>query len=99
MGSSQSALPEPVVREKLVERLRAMEIKHEQDPEKGEYVFVDEHERGPIYTPRQTNVSIRDAEQWERELLADPKVRTDIHPFDVANLMPTEPPRPLCPLL
>jgi hypothetical protein len=36
MGAAQSKIPEPVITEKLAERLRAMQLEHEKD-----YVVVD----------------------------------------------------------
>ena len=78
MGSAQSA-PAPseaVVREKLVERLQAMQVKdklRQQEVEKG-YVQVD-RDLPPAYQPMSQTVSISTTEQWEKELLEDPKNR------------------------
>lgn len=45
MGASQSKLPEPILQEKLAERLQALEVKdHQRDSEK-DYVYVDEEQR------------------------------------------------------
>lgn len=59
--------------EKLMERIRALDIEEAdtREPEK-DFVYVGEDEP-PRYMPRSTTVSIRTAEQWERELLKDPK--------------------------
>ena len=78
MGSAQSApaASEAVVREKLVERLQAMQVKdklRQQEIEKG-YVQVD-RDLPPAYQPMSQTVSISTTEQWEKELLDDPKNR------------------------
>ena len=74
MGASQSKLPEPLVQEKLTQRLYALEVRDDQvEPEK-DYVHVDgKKEVSPCkYSP---TVSISAAEQWVKELLEDPKVK------------------------
>lgn len=73
MGSSQSKLPEPFVQEKLAERLQALEIQENHAEGEKEYVYVGKEEKTPIrdYSP---TLSISAAEQWEKELLQDPKV-------------------------
>lgn len=45
MGISQSKLPEPVVQEKLAERLRAMLVKDEQHAVDVDYVHIDREAR------------------------------------------------------
>ena len=86
MGASQSKIPEPVITEKLAERLRAMQLEHEKD-----YVVVG-GESGTNYfcevncntisdialakrsLSHKEDVSISTTEKWQEELLADPKV-------------------------
>ena len=71
MGASQSKLPEPIVEEKLVERLRALDMKESRAEAEKDYVYVDDSKPSHIrYSP---TVSISTAEQWEHELLEDPK--------------------------
>ena len=74
MGASQSKLPEPLVQEKLTERLYALEVRDDQAEREKDYVHVEgKKEVSPCrYSP---TVSISAAEQWEKELLGDPKVR------------------------
>ncbi|KAI4134845.1 MAG: hypothetical protein LQ347_001184 [Umbilicaria vellea] len=74
MGSSQSKLPEPAVGEKLAERLRAMEAKESRNELEKGYVYID-GQQPPQYSPCSTTVSISTAEQWEKELMQDPKNR------------------------
>ena len=72
MGASQSKLPEPIIEEKLTERLRALEVKESRLENEKDYVY-DNDQKSPQakYSP---TVSINTAEQWEKELLEDPKV-------------------------
>ncbi|KAF2758445.1 bleomycin hydrolase [Pseudovirgaria hyperparasitica] len=76
MGSSQSKTSDAAIQEKLMERLRALEVKHEANVvnEKDEFVMVN-GELPPKYTSTRQDVSLAAAEEWERELLADPKNR------------------------
>ena len=75
MGASQSKLPEPVVQKELAERLQALEVKdvhHESDKD---YVYINKEQK--LSTSKYSStVSINAAEQWEKELLEDPKVRS-----------------------
>ena len=72
MGASQSKLPEPVIEEKLLERLRALEVKESRVESEKDYVYLDDHKiPQKDYSP---SVSISTTEQWEKELLDDPKV-------------------------
>ena len=72
MGAAQSKLPEPVVEEKLTERLRALEVKESAFEAEQDYVYVNDQRTPQImYSP---TVSINTAEQWETELMQDPKV-------------------------
>lgn len=72
MGANQS-LPTP--KEKLViERLHALEIKDQHE----DYVHVDEKAVGGSKTKFRapwTAVSVSEVENWEHELLQDPKNR------------------------
>ena len=78
MGASQSKLPEPVIEEKLVERLRALDVKEGRAEAEKDYVYVDDSRFSPTkYSP---TVSVSTAEQWEKELLEDPKVITPLIP-------------------
>lgn len=72
MGASQSKLPEPIVQEKLAERLQALLVKDLQQESEKDYVYVDQVQKlSPSeYSP---TISISAAEQWEKELLEDPK--------------------------
>jgi len=73
MGASQSKLPEPIVQEKLAERLQALLVKDTQHESEKDYVYIEQEQRlsSSKYSP---TVSISTAEQWEKELLEDPKV-------------------------
>lgn len=73
MGASQSKLPEPIVREKLEERLQALLVKDLQPESEKDYVYVDQGQKLPP-SEYSHSVSISVAEQWEKELLEDPKV-------------------------
>lgn len=77
MGNSQSNSSEVVAQEKLVERLTALQLKNrvmQQELEK-EYAHVDFKESTPVYREGSQTVSISAVEQWEKELLEDPKNR------------------------
>ncbi|KAI9869186.1 MAG: hypothetical protein M1830_005455, partial [Pleopsidium flavum] len=74
MGSAQSKMPEPAVGEKLAERLHALKVKESsRELEKG-YVYIDGQDP-PRYSPASQTVSISITEEWEKELLQDPKNR------------------------
>lgn len=81
MGASQSKVPEATVREQLVERLAALDLKLTQqeaapayDMEKDYVMLQHAHDASPSYGPRQQDISIAAAQKWQKELLADPKV-------------------------
>ncbi|KAI9833749.1 MAG: hypothetical protein M1819_003482 [Sarea resinae] len=74
MGSSQSKVPEPAVSEKLVERLRALELKYNDNGSVNGYVHLSTA-GPPSYSPAVTGVSTSRVTQWEKELLEDPKNR------------------------
>lgn len=85
MGTSQSKASEAAVREQLVERLAALDLKIKQqqytlsdDFEKDYVLLQNTNEAPPSYGPRHQDISISAAQQWQRELLSDPKVRTDL---------------------
>lgn len=72
MGAAQSKLPDPVVEERLTERLHALEVKESAFEAEQDYVYVNDQRTPQImYSP---TVSINIAEQWETELMQDPKV-------------------------
>ena len=72
MGAAQSKLPEPVVEERLTERLHALKVKESGVEAEQDYVYVSDQRTPQImYSP---TVSISIAEQWEKELMEDPKV-------------------------
>jgi bleomycin hydrolase len=77
MGNSQSNSSEAVAQKTLVEQLTALQLKNrarQQELEK-EYVHVDVMESAPVDRGGSQTVSISAAEQWEKELLEDPKNR------------------------
>ena len=77
MGNSQSTPSDAAVQEKLVEQLTALHLKNrigQQELEK-DYVQVDFKDSSPAYREGSQTVSISAAEQWEKELLEDPKNR------------------------
>ena len=77
MGNSQSNSSEAVDQKELVEQLTALHLKNrvrEQGLEK-EYIHIDLIESAPVDREGSQTVSISAAEQWEKELLADPKNR------------------------
>jgi bleomycin hydrolase len=77
MGNSQSNSSEAVAQKVLVEQLTALQLRNrvmKQEPEK-EYVHVDLIEYAPVDRGGSQTVSISAAEQWEKELLEDPKNR------------------------
>jgi bleomycin hydrolase len=77
MGNSQSNSSDVVVQEKLIEQLTALQLKNrvgQQELER-EYVHVDIKESTPVYREGSQTVSIAAAEEWEKELLEDPKNR------------------------
>src|SRR4051794_39595773 len=76
MGNSQSTQSDGVIQEKLVEQLTALQLKNrvrQQELEK-DHVQVD-FQVPPIYGQRSQTVSVSAAEQWEKQLLEDPKNR------------------------
>jgi len=85
MGASQSKLPEPIIQEKLAERLQALLVKDTPQELEKDYVHVDQEQKLSIlgYSP---TVSISAAEQWEKELLEDPKVCEFLGVSSIASL-------------
>ncbi|KAF2493510.1 peptidase C1B, bleomycin hydrolase [Lophium mytilinum] len=64
------------MRQQLVERLQALQLKHNTNVEK-DYVFIGEEssqEKVP-FAPYKTDVSTTTIEEWAKELLEDPKNR------------------------
>lgn len=74
MGAALSKASEPALEEKLAERLQTLEVKETQHEPDKDYVYVDGDAKRPTGTYSPT-VSISAAEQWEKELLEDPKNR------------------------
>ena len=77
MGNSPSTPSDAVVQDQLVEQLTALQVKskiRQQELEK-DYVQVDFKDSPPAYREGSQTVSISAAEQWEKELLEDPKNR------------------------
>jgi hypothetical protein len=76
MGSSQSSPADVARGENVVERLNALQFNEKiRQQDEDEYVQVDS--TSSRYRGSET-VSIATAEAWEKELLADPKVRTSM---------------------
>jgi bleomycin hydrolase len=77
MGNSQSTQSDAAIQEKLVEQLTALQLKNrirQQELEK-DYVQVDFKDPPPAYGEGSQTVSVSAAEQWEKQLLEDPKNR------------------------
>jgi bleomycin hydrolase len=77
MGSSQSTHSDAVTQEKLMEQLTALQLKNrirQQELEK-DHVQVDLKDPPPAYGEDSPTVSVSAAEQWEKQLLDDPKNR------------------------
>lgn len=83
MGASQSKLPESQVHEQLLERLRALDLKNRQalaEMSEKDYVVIDK--KAAMSQRRATHdISISSTQQWEKELLADPKNRLALAAF------------------
>lgn len=79
MGANQSRPSDAAVNEKLIERLQALQMKDERAiSEKDGYVVVGGGDSPPKYTATtkyQEDISATTVEEWERELLEDPKNR------------------------
>ncbi|KAF2840032.1 bleomycin hydrolase-like protein [Patellaria atrata CBS 101060] len=69
MGGSQSK-QQTSFTEKVIERLRAMELERELQMSEKEYVYVEGNTEKISY---KEDVSISAAEKWEKQLLEDPK--------------------------
>jgi hypothetical protein len=67
MGNSQSTQQQPLITEKLTERLRAMQLEHEKD-----YLLVEKF--GTYRSSLGNSVSVSTTEKWLQDLLSDPKV-------------------------
>lgn len=87
MGSAPSKqMPEAGAQEKLAEALRAMELKNERDLVEKDYVYVH-GDAPPTYEPleHQSTVSATTTEQWEKELLEDPKNKLALNALQSNN--------------
>jgi len=77
MGAQQSkSSPSQLATEKLIiERLQAFQVK-QQDSDDGEYVCIDGNEKTTRkYVSKSPSLSISTVEEWQHELLQDPKNR------------------------
>jgi len=77
MGASQSSPNDAVIQQVLVQQLQALRLKEkirQQDIER-EYVQIDTEKGIPHTYSDDPTVSIETAEEWEKQLLADPKNR------------------------
>ncbi|KAI8935273.1 hypothetical protein NX059_007861 [Plenodomus lindquistii] len=78
MGSNQSRPSDVAINEKLIERLQALQVKNDRSMnEKDGFVVVD-GEAPPKYTPNvkyRQDVSAAAIQEWEKELMEDPKNR------------------------
>ncbi|OCK74597.1 bleomycin hydrolase [Lepidopterella palustris CBS 459.81] len=80
MGTSQSKIPEAAIHEKLVERLQALHLRNETEIVDADYIYIkgEKGEAPPKYTPGisyKPDVSTTAIEEWEKELMEDPKNR------------------------
>lgn len=79
MGSNQSRPSDAAINEKLIERLQALQVRNDRTTmnEKDGFVVVGS-EAPPKYTPNvkyQQDVSAAIVQEWEQELMEDPKNR------------------------
>lgn len=79
MGNSQSSstVNEPAVEQMLVQQLQNLRTRdkiRQQEIEK-EYIHVDSEKGIPQSYSADPSLSVKEAEEWEKELLADPKNR------------------------
>lgn len=80
MGAQQSKINEAAMQEKLVERLRALEIRKNEQ----EYIMVEKNGNNvapPPYAALSRHVSVSAVENWETEVLADSKNRLAMAAF------------------
>jgi bleomycin hydrolase len=89
MGAQQSKINEAAMQEKLVERLRALEIRKNER----EYIMVEKRGNNaapPPYAALSRDVSISSVENWTSEILADSKNRLAMTAFtnsDAKNVL------------
>ena len=62
-----------VNRDQLVEKLDSLGMKNSRPGSEGSYDYIEER-ADTVSTPVESNLSIRTTEQWERQLMKDPKV-------------------------
>ena len=80
MGGSQSKLSDHVVQQELIERLQALHTKYEEPlNEKDGYVYLGQDTTSIAPASSRTfaqkqNVSADALQEWEKELMEDPKV-------------------------
>ncbi|KAF2403904.1 peptidase C1B, bleomycin hydrolase [Trichodelitschia bisporula] len=78
MGANESKIPDAVITAKLAERLRSMELENQRRSpslDEKDYVYVGEQPALSTLRAGSSDVSIDAAEDWQKELLADPKNR------------------------
>ena len=62
-----------VTGDQLVEKLDSLAIKNSRPGSEGSYDYVDE-QGDSMSTPVESTLSVQTTEQWERQLMKDPKV-------------------------
>ncbi len=75
-NTDMASTPSTVSLQELEERIRTLEVeKKRREPEK-DYVYVqnDESDEPTEFLSSSPTLSINTAEQWEKELMQDPKV-------------------------
>ncbi|KAL2059664.1 hypothetical protein ABVK25_000957 [Lepraria finkii] len=100
MGSSQSTVPEIFVPQKPSERPEALTGKEDKIQPKQDYAYIDKSMEQRPTSPCSPTVSISTTDQWEKELMEDPKVYFILYYDSLKNssLTMTEPACALCPL-
>ena len=78
-----------VTGDQLVEKLDSLAMKNSRPGSEGSYDYVDE-QGDSMSTPVENTLSVQTTEQWERQLMKDPKVppRTDPELRQVAEAKP-----------
>ena len=90
MGAEQSKPSQLAAENLIVERLKALQLKH-QVTDDGEYICIDNNEkRTTKYLSKSPSLSISTVEEWQHELLQDPKNRS-APPFRRINFTPLTP--------
>ncbi len=86
MGAEPSKIPDPAATEVLAARIRALEVSVGEQSK--DYVYIQspdtltcDSQPAPPYSPTSRTVNVATSEQWEKELLQDPKVDSSVTPF------------------